>query len=101
MEYYRQGLKVTLFLLAIGLLCYQLSNAMVTILNPPMMMTKSTVDITDSSVPPPLVYICPLDQYNNTKLRNHGYKEAFEMLEGIIEHNESIPRTLGGYYHDM
>ncbi len=86
-----QGLKVTLFLFAIGLLSYKLSNAVVTILNPSMMMIKSTVDITDSSVPSPLGYICPLDQYNNTKLRNHGYKQAFEMLEGIIEHNDSIP----------
>ena len=74
---------------------------MVTILKPPMMMIKSTVDITDSSVPSPLVYICPLDQYNNTKLRHHGYTDAYEMLGGNIDSNGSIPRTWGGYHQNL
>ena len=101
MEHFRQGAKVFSFLIAIGFLGYQLSIALKSILNPPMMMTMSTVDISDSSVPAPLVYICPLDQYNNTKLREYGYKEAFEMLEGKIDSNDFIPKSWGGNNHNM
>ena len=101
MEHFRQGAKVFSFLIAIGFLGYQLSIALKSILNPPMMMTMSTVDVTDSSVPAPLVYICPLDQYNNTKLREYGYNEAFEMLEGKIDSNDFIPKSWGGNNHNM
>ena len=64
------------------LLGYQSHNAVYMIMYPPLMVTTSQANIND--VTPPLMHLCPLQQYSLTKLRHYGYTNENEMLEGKL-----------------
>ncbi len=65
------------------LLCYQSLNAVNMIMYPPLMVTTSQANIDD--VTPPLMHLCPLEQYDLTKLHGYGYTNENDLLEGILE----------------
>ena len=71
-----------MLILSIVMFCYQVSKAFKSLMNPPMMVIMESVNITD--VPAPLVYFCPLDQYNKDKINDFGYEDEFLMLLGAL-----------------
>ncbi len=74
--------RLVLLLVAIAMLCYQSQKAVALILAPPMMITAQQVDI--SEVPLPMMYICPLNQYNKSKLEENKFASEADIIEGKV-----------------
>ena len=72
-----------MLILSIVMLCYQVSKAFKSLMNPPMMIVSESVNTIN--VRAPLVYICPLDQYNTDRLIEFGYKDEFTMIGGSLD----------------
>ncbi len=79
----KKSARLVLLLGAIIMLCYQSQKAVVLILAPPMMITSKQVDI--SEVPLPLMYLCPMKQYNETKLEKQYYAHEVYVLKGKLD----------------
>ena len=93
---WKKLVRLVLLLGAIAMLCYQSQKAVVLILAPPMMITSKQVDI--SEVPLPLMYLCPMAQYNQTKLEKHHYVTNVDILEGKLE---GLKQTSWGSHVNM
>ncbi len=86
---WRSAVRFTLLLGALIMFGYQSKKAVVLILAPPMMITAQQVDI--SEVPLPMLYICPMNQYNTSKLDDYKFKGEFDILDGKLEVSVTFP----------
>ena len=75
-------LRVILFLVCMLMFCYQTSKAINSYLNPPLVVVTTETELTDNLNPS--VYICPLNQYNRSKLSDYGYDEEFSIVAGSL-----------------
>ncbi len=85
---WKKSARLILLLGAIVMLSYQSHKAVVLILAPPMMMTATQVDI--SGVPLPMMYICPLNQYNESKLNKNMFDNEADILMGKSQNSTKI-----------
>lgn len=72
--------RFLLLILALILLCYQIKFAIQSIMNPPTIVTSHQVPI--SEITAPLIYICPLDQFNTTLMQQFGYENEYALFDG-------------------
>ena len=85
-----QCVRVILLIVALVMFGYQVQFAVKSILDPPLMITTSGKPIYD--ITPPLMYLCPLGQFDIQKLKALDYDHEILLLEGII----NVQRK--GYY---
>ena len=80
-------IRLLLIIIALFLLCYQTKFAVESIMNPPTIVTSHQVPISEISAP--LIYICPLDQFNTTRMQQFGYANEYALFDGRSEQNTS------------
>ena len=68
--------------------CYQVQIAVNNLRNPPVVDSTETLNISD--VDPPLITVCPLNQFNKTKMKEFGYGNLNSVLIGYSYKNKQI-----------
>ena len=74
---------------------YQFKNSIQNLLHPVIGTTTRTIQKTDIKVKPPLITICPLDQFNETKMKNLGYESREDLLSGLKKVDNTTQLTWG------
>ena len=74
--------RLTLLVVALFMFCYQVQFAVKSIMDPPLMVTTSGTTI--SEITPPLMYLCPLNQFDIEKVKAFDYGHETLILEGIM-----------------
>ena len=92
---------ITIMILVISFLMFiwQTSVAVGKLMNPPVV--DSTVRLTMADIEPPLVTICHLEQWNNTKLQQYGYGDVIDLLQDF-SYRSDAPTLVGwGAKHNL
>ena len=90
----KQCVRVILLIGALVMFCYQVQFAVKSIIDPPLIVTTSGTTI--SEITPPLMYICPLNQFDKKKVTAFDYNHETNILEGKIKnHREGYYRSWG------
>ena len=79
-----KAIKWLILLISFIMFYIQAQIAVNSLRNPPIVDSTETLNIAD--VDPPLITFCPLNQFNETKLREFGYYENSGILMGY--HND-------------
>ena len=75
------SLKVLIHVFAVAMFIIQLRTAIFNILDPDFILATRTIDIKD--VEPPLIMICPFNQYRTAKLEEYGYRSEYHLFIGV------------------
>ena len=79
---------------ALVMFCYQVQFAVRSIMDPPLMVTTSGTNI--SEIKPPLMFLCPLNQFDIKKVEAFDYKHETDILEGkVINQRQGYFRSWG------
>jgi hypothetical protein len=73
-------LKWMILAISLSMFCYQARIAVYNLVNPPVIDSTQVYDVKD--VKPPLITICPMHQYNHTKLNQFGFYRLSDLLLG-------------------
>ena len=68
--------------------CYQMENAVSKLYDVPMVISATTMSVND--ITPPLILVCPLNQYNLTKLKAYGYANEYKFLRGQVDSSTNV-----------
>ena len=71
---------------------YQVQIAVNQLRNPPIIDSTEILNIAD--VDPPLITVCPLNQFNKTKMKEFGYRNLNSVLSGYSYKNKQGPNFL-------
>ena len=85
-------LKWLILLFSIFMFCYQTQVAVQNLLDPPVIESSKTYNIAD--IEPPLITICPFDQWDN--MNEYGYVGCREFLLGEYSQKQNL-RSWGGH----
>ena len=83
-----KAVKRLILLLSFIMFFYQAQIAVNNLRNPPVVDTTETLNIGD--VDPPLITICPLNQFNQAKIKEFGYNNLDSVLIGYSYKNQQI-----------
>ena len=76
-------------LFAVCMFVYQMINAVTKLYDVPTVISTTTLSV--DQIEPPLILVCPLDQFNITNLNLFGYEEDYQFYEGRVENmNDSL-----------
>ncbi len=76
-------LRLLMFFIFMIMLGHQANKALKSLWNPPIVVITDEVD-TDHVQENLLIYFCPLNQHNKSKLRMSGYYDEYSMLFGSL-----------------
>ena len=80
-----RAFKKLILVISSTMFIYQASIAIEKLLNPPVI--DSTQRFSISNIETPLITICPLNQYNYTKLQQFGYEDEIHFILGLGPNN--------------
>ena len=70
-------------LFAVCMFIYQMTNAVSKLYNVPTVISTTTLSV--DQIKPPLIVVCPVDQFNTTNLNSFGYGEDYKFYQGKVE----------------
>ena len=76
-----RSFKISIAVFSSIMFIYQTSEAVNKLIHPPVVDTTTTLNIADVDL---LVTVCPLDQWNESKINELGYRTPGEMMSGMI-----------------
>ena len=92
----KKCVRVLLLIGALVMFCYQVQFAVKSIMDPPIVVTTSGKTI--SEITPPLMYLCPLYQFDKKKVTALDYDHETHILEGKIRiQREGHHRSWGSH----
>ena len=80
-----RAFKKLILVISSTMFIYQASIAIEKLLNPPVI--DSTQRFSISNIETPLITICPLNQYNYSKLQQFGYEDEIHFILGLGPNN--------------
>ena len=80
-----RAFKKLILVISSTMFIYQAYVAIGKLLNPPVI--ESTQRFSISNIETPLITICPLNQYNYTKLQEFGYEDEIHFILGLGPNN--------------
>jgi hypothetical protein len=76
-------------LFAVCMFIYQMVNAVSKLYHRPTVISTTTLSV--DQIEPPLIIVCPVDQFNITNLNLFGYAEDYEFFNGRVQNmNDSL-----------
>ena len=73
-------IRILVLLVSFTMFSIQMKGSLKNLINPPIVTTEERLSVED--IDPPLISICPVDQIDEEKLKNLGYKDYDNFLLG-------------------
>ena len=89
-------------LFAVCMFVYQMINAVTKLYDVPTVISTTTLSV--DQIEPPLILVCPADQFNISNFNLFGYKKDYEFYQGKVENmNDSLSwgRHVGKSFEEM